>query len=78
MTGALGMGSDTITSGAVRPRNPRSAPADPADLETGMNGTLLLVEDDIRIRRALVLALSDEGYRVLEASTGEDALGQLA
>jgi DNA-binding response OmpR family regulator len=43
-----------------------------------MNGTLLLVEDDVRIRRALVLALSDEGYQVLEASTGEDALRQLA
>jgi DNA-binding response OmpR family regulator len=35
---------------------------------------LLLVEDDPRIRRALVLGLGDEGYEVLEAGTGESAL----
>lgn len=40
--------------------------------------TLLLVEDDARIRGALGLALTDEGYEVLEAGTGEQALGHLA
>lgn len=40
----------------------------------GMTTTLLLVEDDARIRGALRLALADEGYRVLEAATGEQAL----
>jgi DNA-binding response OmpR family regulator len=35
---------------------------------------LLLVEDDPRIRRALVLGLADEGYQVAEAGTGELAL----
>jgi DNA-binding response OmpR family regulator len=40
--------------------------------------TLLLVEDDARIRAALRLALSDEGYHVLEAGTGEQALDRLA
>lgn len=39
-----------------------------------MSATLLLVEDDARIREALGMALADEGYRVLEASTGEQAL----
>ncbi|OLF06700.1 DNA-binding response regulator [Actinophytocola xinjiangensis] len=39
-----------------------------------MTTTLLLVEDDARIRGALRLALADEGYRVLEAATGEQAL----
>jgi DNA-binding response OmpR family regulator len=39
--------------------------------------TLLLVEDDARIREALGLALADEGYRVLEAATGEQALTHL-
>jgi two-component system, OmpR family, response regulator MtrA len=39
--------------------------------------TLLLVEDDARIREALRLALTDEGYRVVEAATGEQALGLL-
>jgi two-component system, OmpR family, response regulator MtrA len=40
--------------------------------------TLLLVEDDARIREALGLALTDEGYRVIEAGTGEQALSLLA
>ena len=39
-----------------------------------MNATLLLVEDDPRIRLALSLALGDEGYRVIGTPTGEDAL----
>jgi DNA-binding response OmpR family regulator len=39
--------------------------------------TLLLVEDDARIREALCLALTDEGYRVVEAGTGEQALALL-
>ncbi|MFC4857812.1 response regulator transcription factor [Actinophytocola glycyrrhizae] len=40
--------------------------------------TLLLVEDDARIREALGLALTDEGYQVVEAATGEEALALLA
>ncbi|MGH3758041.1 response regulator [Actinophytocola sp.] len=43
-----------------------------------MTTTLLLVEDDARIREALRLALADEGYRVVEAATGEQALDHLA
>ncbi|MGB3441529.1 MAG: response regulator transcription factor [Actinophytocola sp.] len=43
-----------------------------------MTTTLLLVEDDARIREALHLAMADEGYRVIEAATGEDALALLA
>ncbi len=39
--------------------------------------TLLLIEDDARIREALRLALTDEGYRVVEAATGEQALALL-
>jgi DNA-binding response OmpR family regulator len=39
--------------------------------------TLLLVEDDPRIRGALRLALADEGYRVVEAASGEQALDEL-
>jgi two-component system, OmpR family, response regulator MtrA len=40
--------------------------------------TLLLVEDDARIREALRLALTDEGYQVVEAATGEQALERLS
>ncbi len=42
------------------------------------SSTLLLVEDDARIREALRLALTDEGYQVIEAGTGEQALALLA
>ncbi|MGH3881386.1 MAG: winged helix-turn-helix domain-containing protein [Actinophytocola sp.] len=42
-----------------------------------MIATLLLVEDDARIREALRLALADEGYQVVEAATGEQALERL-
>jgi len=43
-----------------------------------VTASLLLVEDDARIRKALRLALTDEGYRVIEAATGEGALARLA
>lgn len=42
-----------------------------------MTSTLLLVEDDPRIRAALGLSLADMGYRTVEAATGEDALRAL-
>ena len=42
-----------------------------------MADRLLLVEDDPRIRGALVLGLADEGYEVVEAGSGESALRML-
>jgi DNA-binding response OmpR family regulator len=39
---------------------------------------VLLVEDDPRVRRALHLALQDEGYDVAEAGNGEEGLRRLA
>jgi two-component system response regulator MtrA len=42
-----------------------------------MQARLLLVEDDERIRQALGLALADEGCEVVEAASGEEALGLL-
>jgi DNA-binding response OmpR family regulator len=42
-----------------------------------VDARLLLVEDDERIRLALALALADEGCEVLEAASGEEALGAL-
>lgn len=38
---------------------------------------LLIVEDDADAREALVFFLENEGYRVLEASHGEEALRHL-
>ena len=43
-----------------------------------MGATVLLVEDDVRIRQALTLSLSDEGHEVLGVGAGEDALERLA
>jgi len=40
----------------------------------GMGTRILAVEDDERIRAAVKLALEDEGWTVVEASTGEEAL----
>ncbi|MDA8398630.1 MAG: response regulator transcription factor [Actinomycetota bacterium] len=39
-----------------------------------MSQRILLVEDDERIRSSIRLAMEDEGYEVLEAATGEEAL----
>ena len=39
-----------------------------------MGTRILAVEDDERIRTAVKLALEDEGWKVAEAATGEDAL----
>ena len=39
-----------------------------------MARSVLLVEDDPRIRRVLHLALQDEGYDVMEAATGDEGL----
>jgi two-component system, NtrC family, nitrogen regulation response regulator NtrX len=50
------------------------APMDP----TATAPTVLVVDDERNIRRTLHMVLSGEGYRVLEASTGEEALGLLA
>lgn len=45
---------------------------------TTAGSTLLLVEDDARIREALRLALTDEGHQVIVTGTGEQALALLA
>ena len=39
-----------------------------------MTTTILVVEDDERIRTAVRLALEKEGWSVLEAASGEEAL----
>ncbi len=42
--------------------------------DAGVATRILTVEDDERIRTAVKLALEDEGWKVEEASTGEEAL----
>ena len=43
-----------------------------------MSRSVLIVEDDVRIRRVVQLALSAEGFSVTEAGTGEEGLQLLA
>ena len=38
--------------------------------ENSSCGTILLVEDELRLRRTLVRSLEGRGYRVLGAATG--------
>lgn len=45
---------------------------------TNVTRSVLLVEDDPRVRRVLRLALEDEGYRVTEASDGEQGVDGVA
>lgn len=42
-----------------------------------MSRSVLLIEDDPRVRRVLHLALGDEGYEVAEAATGDEGLRRL-
>jgi CheY-like chemotaxis protein len=44
----------------------------------GQGETVLVVEDDDRVRRATFARLMDLGYRVLEASDGTAAMGVLS
>ena len=43
-----------------------------------MSSRILLVEDDERIRASIRMALEEEGYEVLEAPSGEEALERFA
>ena len=45
--------------------------------EPSANRTVLIVDDDIGIRELLTRSLSFEGFNVLEAANGLDALAQL-
>lgn len=57
--------------------SPADAPATVHDLPGGSE-TILVVEDDARVRRVVVARLDDTGYRVLEADTAAQALPMLA
>ena len=65
------------------PRAGRDTAADTAsltasELHAGSGETVLIVEDDDRVRRLTARRLKDLGYRVLEAGHGAEALATLA
>ncbi len=43
-----------------------------------MNNTILIVDDEIQIRRLLEITLSASGYKTIEATTGKEALQMTA
>jgi PAS domain S-box-containing protein len=51
-----------------------SAPASVSDQPCGGTETILLVEDDLSVRRLIRVVLTRAGYRVLEAANGVEAL----
>ncbi|GAA3223892.1 response regulator transcription factor [Pseudonocardia petroleophila] len=51
-------------------------PAAPGDT-TAVQPSVLLIEDDLRIRRVVQLGLAKDGFDVAEAPTGEDGLAML-
>jgi two-component system cell cycle sensor histidine kinase/response regulator CckA len=57
----------------VEDPGPRAGPP-PVKAPAGGTETVLLVEDDEKVREVIALALKDAGYTVLEARSGEDAL----
>lgn len=61
-------------------QRPGAEPASPKDArESGAHcETILVVEDEPRVRRVAVAWLSEAGYIVLEAANGTEALNQLA
>jgi two-component system KDP operon response regulator KdpE len=41
---------------------------------TDLSETLLIIDDEVQIRRLLEITLSSEGYKITEAATGKDGL----
>lgn len=65
-------------TGKSQDERPATVPDQPAaELPRG-HETILVVEDDVRVRRIVVARLLDAGYSVLEAETGTQALQLLA
>ncbi|WP_248312286.1 PAS domain S-box protein [Bosea sp. BK604] len=62
-----------LRGGVGEPGGEADAPAGPRGHEC-----ILVVEDDARVRRVAVARLEDEGYRVIEAGNGAQALTALA
>ncbi|MFO1478459.1 MAG: response regulator [Verrucomicrobiota bacterium] len=49
-------------------------PPTPAPVQSGGHETILVVEDEIGVRRLIAMVLRQKGYRVIEAANGVEAL----
>lgn len=65
-----------LATGAATQRDPETAPADP--IPGAVTGTILIVEDEEAIRLVVRRLLEREGYCVIEATNGQDALARVA
>ena len=67
---------------AISPRptttRPKLPATTPATLQRTASPTILLVDDDFSVREGLQRVLASEGFDVVTAANGEDALQQLA
>jgi PAS domain S-box-containing protein len=68
----------TIYLPALAGRHPETPPESTQAFAAGEGETLLVVEDNITLRRALVDSLTSLNYEVLEAGNGHEALEVLA
>jgi hypothetical protein len=62
----------------VTAERPRAAPAHRDGGPPGRGELILVAEDEEQVRRVAARALTEAGYRVLEAVNGRDALEQLS
>lgn len=58
--------------------SPKPGPAQDRTSPAQTTVTIMVVDDDERVRRITARMLSDEGYQVIEAGSGEQALERLA
>src|SRR5918912_4055477 len=69
--------ADGTESDEMVSEDPSDGTAQRADAFPGQGETVLVVEDDPRVRRLAVRRLAGLGYRVLEATDGPGALAVL-
>ena len=66
-----------FTAPAARPSSNQAARAASSDEQAQAQRTLLLVDDEVNIQRALMRVLRNEGYRVLCATSAEEGMALL-
>ena len=70
--------TDNKSDPGVRPNNPDIRPTSKGVLRTmGSKGRILVVDDEVNARNALLELLRDEGYSVEMAADGFKALGKM-